>query len=78
MVVLSAPKSSWVERMNRTRLDEEFRVPVRTTNFERIEQIQVDQIKFLGYCNPRGMRDKVQQEACMPVSDKYVLLYNFQ
>ena len=40
-----------VERMNRTMLDECFRVAGRTTWYENIEQIQADLDKFIEYYN---------------------------
>jgi transposase InsO family protein len=43
--------NGFVERMNRTMLDECFRVAGRTTWYENIEQIQADLDKFIEYYN---------------------------
>lgn len=49
--VRSPRTNGFVERMNRTMLDECFRVSGRTTWFESIEQIQADLDKFMDYYN---------------------------
>lgn len=49
--VRSPRTNGFVERMNRTILDECFRVSGRTTWFENIEQIQADLDKFITYYN---------------------------
>jgi transposase InsO family protein len=49
--VRSPRTNGFVERMNRTMLDECFRVSGRTTWFESIEQIQADLDKFITYYN---------------------------
>ncbi len=49
--VRSPRTNGFVERMNRTLLDECFRVAGRTTWYERIEEIQADLDRFLAYYN---------------------------
>jgi transposase InsO family protein len=49
--VRSPQTNGFVERMNRTLLDECFRVAGRTTWYENIEQIQADLDRFMEYYN---------------------------
>jgi transposase InsO family protein len=49
--VRSPQTNGFVERMNRTLLDECFRVTGRTTWYERLEEIQADLDRFLAYYN---------------------------
>jgi transposase InsO family protein len=49
--IRSPRTNGFVERMNRTMLDECFRVAGRTTWYENIEQIQADLDKFIEYYN---------------------------
>ena len=49
--VRSPRTNGFVERMNRTLLDECFRVAGRTTWYERIDEIQTDLDRFLAYYN---------------------------
>jgi transposase InsO family protein len=49
--IRSPRTNGFVERMNRTMLDECFRVVGRTTWYENIEQIQADLDKFIEYYN---------------------------
>jgi transposase InsO family protein len=49
--IRSLRTNGFVERMNRTMLDECFRVAGRTTWYENIEQIQADLDKFIEYYN---------------------------
>jgi transposase InsO family protein len=49
--IRSPRTNGFVERMNRTLLDECFRVAGRTTWYENIEQIQTDLDRFMEYYN---------------------------
>jgi transposase InsO family protein len=49
--IRSPRTNGFVERMNRTMLDECFRVAGKTTWYENIEQIQADLNKFMEYYN---------------------------
>jgi transposase InsO family protein len=49
--VRSPRTNGFVERMNRTLLEECFRVAGRTTWYERIDEIQADLDRFLDYYN---------------------------
>lgn len=49
--IRSPRTNGFVERMNRTLLDECFRVAGRTTWYENIDQIQADLDKFMEYYN---------------------------
>ena len=49
--VPSPHTNGFVERMNRTLLDECFRVGGRTTWYESVEQLQADLDRFLGRYN---------------------------
>ena len=51
--VPSPHTNGFVERMNRTLLDECFRVGGRTTWYESVEQLQADLDRFLGRYNLR-------------------------